>query len=471
MEPKMNPASIKGEPVLNSCEISRREFIKAVGLGAASVTVPGCANTSRRFAAGKAANKPNIVLIVSDDQGYADVSCYDHPEEVRTPNIDRLAAEGVRLTDGYASAYVCAPTRAGLLTGRYQQRFGFYTGGDSRVGLPLSEVTVADLLKKEGYATGVVGKWHVGLEPEYRPLQRGFDEFYGFLGHGAHDYFKLQITDEYTSIYRNDKPIDDTGYLTDNLARQAVSFIERHHKRPFFLYLPFNAVHWPLQAPDDYIKRFNTGDENRDTYLAMLTSMDEAIGKVLDALKRIGADGNTLVIFFSDNGGAKKNLANNGVLRDYKQSVYEGGIRVPFIVRWPGKLPKAAVCSEPVISVDILPTILSAAGVELPGDRVYDGKDMLAALRGEAQEPLHKALFWYDGSQQWAVRAGKWKLLSRKGSLELYDLQADIGEKHDLAAQRPGVVEELEGMYAEWRSQMGEQISKLKTRTRPKKKR
>ncbi|MHC4171925.1 MAG: sulfatase [Planctomycetota bacterium] len=449
-----------------SAQYTRRDFLKkcaAVGAG-------GFILSNQVLKAG-IRSRPNIVLIVSDDQGYADVSCYDHPKEVSTPNIDRLAAEGVRLTDAYASAYVCAPTRAGLLTGRYQQRFGFYTGGDSRVGLPLSEVTVADLLKKEGYATGVVGKWHLGLEPEYRPLRRGFDEFYGFLGHGAHDYFKLQITDEYTSIYRNDKPIDDRGYLTDNLARQAVSFIERHHKRPFFLYLPFNAVHWPLQAPDGYIKRFNTGDENRDIYLAMLTSMDEAIGQVLDALKRTGADGNTLAIFFSDNGGAKKNFANNGVLRDYKQTVYEGGIRVPFIVSWPGNLPKAAVCSEPVISVDIMPTILSAVGVELPGDRVYDGKDMLAALRGKAKEPLHKALFWYDGSDQWAVRAGKWKLLSRKGSLELYDLEADISEKHNLAAARPDVVEELKEIYAQWHSQMGEQISKQKTRTRPKKKR
>jgi len=300
-------------------------------------------------------------------------------------------------------------------------------------------------------------------------LQRGFDEFYGFLGHGAHDYFKLQITDEYNSIYRNDKPINDTGYLTDNLAREAVSFIERHHRRPFFLYLPFNAVHWPLQAPDDYIKRFNTGDENRDIYMAMLTSMDEAIGKVLDALKQTGADGDTLVIFFSDNGGARKNFANNGALRDYKQSVYEGGIRVPFIVRWLGNLPKAAVCSEPVISVDIVPTILSAVGVGLPSDRVYDGKDILPVLRGETTEPLHRALFWYDGSQQWAVRAGKWKLLSRKGVLELYDIDTDISEKHNLAAERPEVVEELKGIYAEWRSQMGEQISKQRKRTKRKK--
>jgi arylsulfatase A-like enzyme len=448
-----------------SQQYARRDFLKkcvAVGTG-------GFILSNRVLKAG-IRSQPNVLLIVSDDQGYADASCYDHPQEVSTPNIDRLAAEGVRLTDGYASAYVCAPTRAGLLTGRYQQRFGFYTGGDSRVGLPLSEVTVADLLKKEGFATGVVGKWHLGLEPEYRPLQRGFDEFYGFLGHGAHDYFKLQITNEHNSIYRNDKLINDTGYLTDKLACEAVSFIERHRRRPFFLYLPFNAVHWPLQAPDDYIRRFNTGDKNRDIYLAMLTSMDEAIGKVLDALKRTGADSNTLIIFFSDNGGARKNCANNGILRDYKQSVYEGGIRVPFIVSWPGKLPKAAVCSEPVISVDIVPTILSATGVGLPSDRIYDGKDMLAVLRGEAEGPLHEALFWYDGSRQWAVRAAKWKLLSRKGSLELYDLQADIGEKHNLAAARREVVEELKGIYAKWRSQMGEQISKQRKRTRAKKK-
>ena len=456
-----------------SAQYTRRDFLKKCAGAAGGFILSNriLAETPLCGTPVRTGRRPNIVLIVSDDQGYGDASCYDHPEEVSTPNIDRLAAEGVRLTNGYASAYVCAPTRAGLLTGRYQQRFGFYTGGDSRVGLPLSEITVAELLKREGYATGVVGKWHLGLEPEYRPLQRGFDEFYGFLGHGAHDYFELQITNEHNSIYRNDTLINDTGYLTDNLAREAVSFIERHYKRPFFLYLPFNAVHWPLQAPDDYIKRFNTGDENRDIYLAMLTSMDEAIGKVLDALKRTGAEGNTLVIFFSDNGGARKNFANNGVLRDYKQSVYEGGIRVPFIVSWPGNLPKAAVCSEPVISTDIVPTILWAVGVELPGDRIYDGKDMLPVLRGEATEPLHKALFWYDGADQWAVQAGKWKLLSRKSSLELYDLQADISEKHNLTAQRPDVVEELEGMYAEWRSQMGEQISKLKKRARPKKKR
>lgn len=404
--------------------------------------------------------RPNIVLIVSDDQGYADSSCYDHPKEVATPNIDRLAGEGVRLTNGYASACVCAPTRAGLLTGRYQQRFGFYTAPDSRVGMPLSEITIADLLKKEGYATAVFGKWHLGLEPEYRPLKRGFDEFYGFLGHGGHDYFNLDITDEYTSIYHNDKPINDTGYLTNNLAREAVSFIERNRNRPFFLYLPFNAVHWPLQALPEHVERFNTGNPSRDIYLAMLVCMDEAIGRVLDALKRTGADGNTLIVFFSDNGGAKNNLANNGALRDYKHSLYEGGIRVPFIVRWPDKLSKGTTCNEPIISLDVTPTVCAAAGIELAKDRVYDGRDMLPALHGQLKGPLHEILFWDDGADLWAVRAGKWKLISVKGKLELYDLSGDLGEKNDLSQQNPDIVERLGRNYRAWKSEMAPQIQK-----------
>ena len=403
-----------------------------------------------------AASRPNIVVIVSDDQGY------DHPKEVSTPGIDRLAEEGVRFTNGYASGYVCAPTRAGLLTGRYQQRFGFYTAGDSRTGMPVSEITVADVLSRKGYATAIIGKWHVGLEPEYRPLRRGFDEFYGFLGHGAHDYFKLGITDKYTSIYRNDEPINDTGYLTNNLAREAVSFIERHQKQPFFLYLPFNAVHWPLQALQKHIGRFDTGDENRDIYLAMLLSMNEAISRVLEALKRTGVDDNTLIIFFSDNGGAKKNFANNGALRDYKQTVYEGGIRVPFIVRWPGKLPEGMICDEPVISLDVMLTVCAAAGAELPEDRVYDGRDMLPVILGQAKRPLHEALFWYDGTNQWAVRVGKWKLLSRNGSLGLYDLKSDISEKDNLREQNPEVVERLRQTFDAWKSQLSPSISKPK---------
>ncbi|UCC96630.1 MAG: sulfatase [Phycisphaerales bacterium] len=462
------------EPMMKNV-MTRRNFLRSSLIAASGLCLGGRAWSAR--ADRSRDRRPNIVLIVSDDQGYADSSCYDHPKEVGTPNIDRLAAEGVRLTNGYASACVCAPTRAGLMTGRYQQRFGFYTAPDSRVGMPLGEITVADLLRKEGYATAVVGKWHLGLEPEYRPLKRGFDEFYGFLGHGGHDYFNLDITDEYTSIYRNEKPINDTGYLTNNLARESVSFIERNRNRPFFLYLPFNAVHWPLQALPEHIERFNTGDTSRDIYLAMLLCMDQAVGRVLEALERTGADENTLIVFFSDNGGARKNLASNGVLRDYKHSLYEGGIRVPFMVRWPDRLPKGAVCDEPVISLDVMPTICAAAGITLQGDRVYDGRNMLPALRGRLKGALHEKLFWDDGADLWAVRAGRWKLICVKGSPELYDLLADISEKNDLSKQNPDVVERLERYYRVWKSEMAPRIQKVRDsqaagrRTKEKKKR
>jgi arylsulfatase A-like enzyme len=276
------------------------------------------------------APKPNIVIILSDDQGNADAGYQRSPSIVSTPAIDKLAADGVVFTNGYASAYVCAPTRAGLLTGRYQQRFGFYRASDSRMGMPKDEITLADLLKKEGYTTGIFGKWHLGLTTPYFPTSRGFDEFYGFLGHGAHDYFDLSCKSDsgnaHNCIYRNEKPINDTGYLTDNLAKEACSFIRKNAKakRPFFCYLPFNAVHWPLQAPEEDIQKFDTGNKNRDIYLAMLHRMDLAIDKVINTLKEEGVYQNTLLFYFSDNGGAKKVDANNLPLRDYKQSVYEG---------------------------------------------------------------------------------------------------------------------------------------------------
>jgi arylsulfatase A-like enzyme len=221
-------------------------------------------------------------------------------------------------------------------------------------------------------------------------------------------------------------------------------------------------VHWPLQALPEHIERFNTGDSSRDIYLAMLLCMDQAIGRVLEALARTGADDNTLIVFFSDNGGARKNLANNGVLRDYKHSLYEGGIRVPFIVRWPGKLPKGAVCDEPVISLDAMPTICAAAGISLPDDRVYDGKNMLPALRGQLKGPLHERLFWDDGADLWAVRVGKWKLICVKGSLELYDLSADINEKNDLARRNPKLVKRLQQEYTVWKTRMAPRIQKVR---------
>ncbi len=407
-----------------------------------------------------AARGPNIVVIVSDDHGYADLSCYDHPKEIRTPNIDRIAQRGVRFVCGYASAYVCAPTRAGLMTGRYQQRCGFYTASDSRIGLPLSEITMADVLRKHGYVTGAFGKWHLGIEPPYHPRKRGFDEFYGFLGHGAHDYFDLKRTVPFNSIWRNDQIIDDTGYLTDNLGREAVSFIQRYEKQPFFLYLAFNAVHLPLQAPEAVIRKYDTGNRNRDTYLAMLEREDVAVGAVLDELERRGLDSSTLVVFFSDNGGARQNASSNGALRDFKHSVYEGGIRVPFMLSWPGRLPENSVSKEPVIVMDLLPTVCAAAGAELPKDRVYDGKNLLPLLRREQPGPLHETLYWDGDEGKQAVRAGPWKLVDNQGKLELYNLDSDLSEKNDLSSQHPEILRRLKESFDAWRKAMAPRIRK-----------
>ncbi len=412
---------------------------------------------------GAAQDRPNIVVIVSDDQGYSDISCYPHSDGVSTPGMDRIAAEGVRMTSGYASCPVCAPTRAGLLTGRYQQRFGFYTASDSRAGLPRTESTLADVLRESGYATGVFGKWHLGYQPPFHPLERGFDTFYGFLGHGGHDYFDLSdTTDEVRAIYRDRDPISDSGYLTRNITRHAVSFIESNRTRPFFAYVPYNAVHNPLQAPEDYVRRFSNPDPDRNTYLAMLAILDEGVAEILGTLDRLGLADNTLVIFFSDNGGARGTTAQNGTLRDYKHSVYEGGIRVPFLLRWPGRIPAGTVSDEPVISIDVFSTVLSAAGIEPGGDRMLDSKDIIPAVTGGSSAPLHQALFWNwigkDSDKGWAVRKGRWKLLVDDGGMELYDLESDIGESQDLASSEPELVEELRATYREWRDQLAPRI-------------
>ncbi len=420
--------------------IKRRQFLFVLSAGAGVLGAGHYLSGQKKKDSEK---KPNFVLIVSDDQGYGDSSCYKHPPEIKTPSIDMLAREGIRMTRGYASCPVCAPTRAGLMTGRYHQRFGFYTAGDSRAGMPLNEITIADLLKKAGYVSGVFGKWHLGLTPAHNPVNRGFDEFYGFLGHGAHDYFKLKIEDTVGNnaqpIYRNETPINDTGYLTHNLTREAVSFIKRHKDRPFFCYLPYNAVHSPMQALQDDIKKYKTEDKKRNIYLAMLKAMDEGVGKVIRTLKETGVDKNTIIIFFSDNGGARKNASVNKPLRDYKHSIYEGGIRVPFILSWPGHLTKGSVSDEPVISIDVLATICSAAGVALPDDRIMDGKDIIGFLQGKIKKPLHKALFFAylhgkkKKTEKWAIIKGQWKLHSNKGrKIVLYDPDDDIGESNDM---------------------------------------
>ena len=411
-------------------------------------------------------SKPNIIVILSDDQGYGDLSCYDHDKEVSTPNIDSLAKSGVRLTAGYTSAAVCAPTRAGLLTGRYQQRFGVYGNRDILGKSFLTQITLADILKKSGYVTGAIGKWHLGRDSKKQwPNHRGFDEFYGFLMSARGYYGELSNN----SIMRNEEKIPaGENYLTDSFTREAVSFIDRHsNKQPFFLYLPYNAVHYPLTAREDYLKRFNTGDKSRDTYLAMLASLDYGVGKVMDALKKNGVYDDTLLIFLSDNGGDTHYGGRNGKLKGNKGQLYEGGIRVPFIVSWPKQLKGGSVCDVPMMSVDIFPTAVAAAGGTMPDDRAYDGCDMLPVLKGEAQGPLHDALFWEAEGRgknkkagPWAVRQGDWKLISGK-ELELYNLASDMSETKNLIAEEPEIAAKLNALHQQWKDSVEKDAAAL----------
>jgi arylsulfatase A-like enzyme len=432
--------------------LGRRDFLSLVGAGAAGLLA------RRLFGAeGEAKGlKPNILVIISDDQGYADVG-FQGCKDIPTPSIDSLAANGVRFTSGYVSCPVCSPTRAGVNTGRYQQRFGHELNPGpapgAEVGLPLTEATLADLMKKAGYATGMVGKWHLGMEPKFHPLQRGFGEYYGFLG-GAHPYLDLR-PDGRNPILRATTPVDEKEYLTDAFTREAVAFIERHKAEPFFLYLTFNAVHAPLQATPKYLDRFkDIRDEQRQTYAAMLSAMDDGIGAVLKKLREAGIEENTLVFFFSDNGGAPGNASRNGPLRATKGTVYEGGIRVPSVIQWKGSLPAGKAFDHPVISLDVLPTAVAAAGGALPADRAIDGVNLLPYLKGEKEGPPHDALFWRFG-QQSAIRKGNWKLAKiRDQAPELYDLAADIGEKTDLSAQKPEVVKDLTDAWAKWNAEL-----------------
>jgi arylsulfatase A-like enzyme len=447
-------------------------------LGAAVVPHTVAAETTR----------PNIIVIVGDDMGYADIGvhgCRDIP----TPHLDALAAAGVRCTSGYVSGPYCSPTRAGLLTGRYQTRFGheFNPGnprrrqqqaqaGDAQptdrqpraaqrrprnqIGLPVSETTIADRLNSAGYVTALVGKWHLGGAPRFHPEQRGFDEFFGFLG-GAHPYFP----GEGAPILRSTEPVDEKVYLTDALQREAVDFIERHQDEPFFLYLAFNAVHTPMHATEERLEKFSAiGDERRRTYAAMMSAMDDAIGAVVDKLRQSQLEENTIVFFISDNGGPTMpgtagNASINTPLRGSKRTTLEGGIRVPYFVKWPARLPAGKVYDQPVIQLDILPTALAAAGIELPVEGDLDGVNLLPFFGDQNDAAPHDALYWRFG-QQMAIRQGDWKLVrydprvdgmtGRATESKLYNLADDIGESNDVIDEHPDKAEALQAAWDEW---------------------
>ncbi|MEC9095015.1 MAG: sulfatase-like hydrolase/transferase [Planctomycetota bacterium] len=413
-----------------------------------------------------AAEKPNIVIILTDDQGYADVSYNPHsPPEVSTPNIDGLAHSSIICTQGYTSGHVCSPTRAGLMTGRYQQRFGIYTAGEGGSGVPLDEIFIPQRLKPAGYVSGAVGKWHLGLTKEYHAMNRGFDEFYGFMGRGAHPYFDHSNMDH--PIYRGFNPIKEEGYLTTRITEEAVGFIKRHKEDPFFLYVAYNAVHSPPEAPKKDIKKV-TGNDTRDILMAMIKHLDQGVGEIVSSLKKNDIFDNTLLIFLTDNGGAAAMNANNAPFRGFKQMDYEGGIHVPFIVSWPAQLKGGRKCDVPLWSIDLFATALDAAGLPLPTDKPLDGKSILPALKGETDK-LHNELYWSSGGAKgkWAIRSGNWKLVAEKERRELFDLEKDLGEMTNLAAKHPQVVFELTDKYNVWLDKMANPVSKQGKRWNP----
>lgn len=423
--------------------------------------------------------RPNVLLIVADDLGYHDVG-FQGGRDIPTPNLDRLAAGGVRCTAGYVSYSVCSPSRAGFLTGRYQQRFGHefnpkWDPASTTHGLPLSQTTLADALRAAGYSTGVVGKWHQGAHPQFHPNRRGFDEFFGFLG-GGHRYFpgshvEVEIgagrkagthddSEHASPMLRNAVELPEEGELTTRLGGEAAAFVSRHAGagKPWFLYLAFNAPHTPLQARADLLQKFaGIADERRRTYAAMVATVDESVGRVLTMLEGTGQRERTLVFFFSDNGGPmtkrNANASINTPLRGQKGDVFEGGIRVPFVVAWPGRVPAGRTYDRPVSSLDVFPTALAAArATRDPALPPLDGIDLRPFLDGTNPRAPHDRLFWrMDGGDAFAVREGDWKWLrTYQNAPQLYDLARDPGERTDVAARHPDVAARLAAAAAEW---------------------
>jgi arylsulfatase A-like enzyme len=422
-----------------------------------------------------AETKPNIIVIVADDLGFNDLSI-NGSSDLKTPHIDALANSGVRCTNGYVSCPVCAPTRAGIMTGRYQQRFGLEfnpapgsTAGEP--GLPNTEITLAEALQKEGYATGMVGKWHLGGSTGLRPPERGFAEFFGFL-EGAHSF--LPPTDPaivndprpmipfQRAIWRNLDPAPEKEYLTDAFTREAVAFVKSHAAKsqadqPFFLYLTYNAVHSPLQGnPTNLDRVAGIGHPRRKLYASMLTSMDDGIGQLMATLQEQKIDENTLVFFVSDNGGAPQpyNTTDNRPFSGKKGELLEGGIHIPYFVRWKGTVPAGGTYDQPLISLDIFPTAVALAGGKLATDRPYDGVNLVPFLTGKDKSTPHETLYWRYG-ENLALRQGNWKL-HKTGNYppQLYNLATDIGETKDLSQQDPALIKKLEASLANWNSQL-----------------
>ena len=421
-------------------------------------------------------------MVIMDDLGYGDVGSYGAPD-ARTPNIDRLAREGVKLTDFYANHANCSPTRTAFITGRYQQRYGIESPlrHDDPRHLPPSGTSLPRLLKNAGYATGLIGKWHLGAEAAAGPNRHGFDEFWGFR-RGAVDYYThnvattaaVKLDPPIHDLYHNEEPTTSSAYLTDEITRRAEAFIQQRASRPFFLEVAYNATHWPYQRPDlpegkrgwDHYRETGT----REDYIAMLERADQGIGRILDALDRLKLAQNTLVIFTSDNGGEW--LSRNVPLFHRKSTLWEGGIRVPLLLRWPARLAAGTISSQVGITMDLTASILAAAGVKPPDSYRPEGIDLVGPLqKGTA---VDRTLFWRmppaPGAAgtppvtQRAVRRGNWKYVDDRGQYFLFDLRTDPGERHDVAQQHADLVRELRTLVAKWEADVD---AESKERTPP----
>lgn len=461
-------------------------------------------------ASAQTTSKPNIIVIYADDLGWNQLSCYGNTK-IKTPNIDALAAQGVRFTQAYATAPICSPSRMGLLTGRYQQRFGaeflvpelhppvlnaalkekineeraarktmfeaYDTAAYNKLvkGIPLTEKLLPQFMKEQGYATGAIGKWHAGEQEGLQPWKRGFDYYYGTLTWGTiyasvkdpniltKSYYYHTMNSEDTArhgsinIVRNGVVVNEKEYITDRFAEEAVNFIDKNKSKPFFLYLPFTAVHDPFQAKKSDFDAITTGkDTTERIYLAILKSLDDAVGKVMAKLKEDGLDKNTLIFFGSDNGGASySGQMTNAPLRGGKQSDFEGGIRVPLIIKYPGVIKEGLVYNKPVSNLDIFATAINAVKAKLPTGKVYDGKNIVPFVNGDNNNAPHPVLFWRSGYSK-AIRKGDWKLYTneRAHTTLLYNMADDYQELHDLSNSNQQKVKELLGDLKAWESQL-----------------
>ena len=409
-----------------------------------------------------AAQRPNVVLIITDDVGYGDIGSYGAPD-IKTPNIDSLAREGVRMTDFYANAPLCSPTRAGLVSGRYQQRFAVETAlGNANAageqGLPPSGRSLPQLLKNSGYATALLGKWHLGYKPEFSPNAHGYDYFFGFKS-GYTDYYQHTDGNGRPDLFENEKPVEETGYMTDMITAKTTRFIEQNAAKPFFVEVAYNAAHWPYQVPDkpsvaiDHARHLQPQDDDTSTradYVKILERADQGVGQILRTLDRLNLSRNTIVIYTNDNGGEW--LSRSAPLFSRKWTLWEGGIRVPAIVRWPGHLPGGKVSPQVGITMDFSASILAAANATVPADTKLEGMNIFPILEGRAPV-TERTLFWRTnagGHTQKAVRSGDFKLILDGNTVMVFDVRKDLGERNDLTNQQQAVAHRLRPLLAKW---------------------